>query len=274
MKKNTQGKESSFEENAKQPPLGTSVATTQNEGGWWAPLWKGLVIDPKGRHYNAMGSAVWLLIYFILSADRKTGTLKRKIETISKGMGASLRTVRRWLITLQRGGYIEANSNGRCLVIAISRWKSFPQGFPHGPYLATQSGHVWPGRMSIYGHSQEPENGLKTAQPSRDSASGAAPYDRTIKKDRLTINDVTAKTSLTSRDVAVAMEICQAFKDEANLALYLSYVRKYDHEIIKKAFEEAIKTPANKIKKTRGALFNYLVQYYAGEQTTPDNHNH
>lgn len=237
---------------------------------WWVPVWKGLVLDPQGRHYRAIGNAVWLLLYFFLSADRKTGTLKRKLSTISCAMGVKVRTIRLWLRSLRQGGYIEARTNGRCLVIAIHKWKSYPQG--HSSVRQSDLGLI--GRATQVCQALAPENGQKTAQSSEKSASGFTPYDRTIKKGLLTNDNVTAKASLTSRDVAIALEICQAFKDEKNLPLYLAYVKKYEMGIIQQAFKEAMKPPANKIKKTRGALFNYLVQYYAGEHDMPQNHSH
>jgi len=64
----------------------------------------------------------------------------------------------------------------------------------------------------------------------------------------------------------LALDICQILGDSDNLPLYLSYVRKYSPKIIQMAFDAARELPANKIKKTRGALFTYLVKHYAGEK--------
>lgn len=72
----------------------------------------------------------------------------------------------------------------------------------------------------------------------------------------------------------LALDICQALDDSDNLPLYLSYVRKYSPKIIQRAFNAARELPANKIRKTRGALFTYLVKYYAEEQDIPKNHSH
>jgi len=237
---------------------------------WWAPVWKGLVLDPQGRHYRAIGNAVWLLLYFFLCADRRSGTLKRKLSTISCAMGVKVRTIRLWLGSLRQGGYIEARTNGRCLVIAIHKWKSYPLGHSSG----RQSDLGLAARATRVCQALERENRQQTAQSSEDSASGFAPYDIAIKKKKLKDDNVTAKASLTSGDVAIALEICQTFKDEKNLPLYLAYIKKYEMGIIKQAFKEAMKPPANKIKKTRGALFNYLVQYYAGKNEMPQNHSH
>lgn len=62
-----------------------------------------------------------------------------------------------------------------------------------------------------------------------------------------------------------ALDICQALNDQDNLPLYLSYVRTYPPKIIQRAFRAARDLPANKVKKTRGALFTYLVKLYAGK---------
>lgn len=64
----------------------------------------------------------------------------------------------------------------------------------------------------------------------------------------------------------LALDICEALDDQDNLPLYLSYVRRYPPRIIQRAFNEARKLPENKIKKTRGALFTYLVKHYAEDQ--------
>lgn len=72
-----------------------------------------------------------------------------------------------------------------------------------------------------------------------------------------------------SRD-SRAVEIAVAFKDEVNLGLYLSYCRKYPPEIIDKAFKVASETPPERIKRSRGAFFTYLVKTYAQNQKHPD----
>ncbi|HRS96585.1 MAG TPA: hypothetical protein P5040_00265 [Smithella sp.] len=245
-------------------------ADTSHQPDWWAPVWQGLVLDNQGKHYRKMKSALWLLMYFILCANRSSGTLKRKVGTISRHMDVKARTIRLWLDVLRDNDYIATQNSGRCLIIEIKKWKTYTQRHPY----VTQSDIVMPGRVTELCQSVLLPKGRETWQTSEDSVSSFAPNDKTLKKDILTNNNVAAKTSLQSRDVAIALEICQAFKDKKNLPLYLAYVKKYEMGIIKQAFKEAMKPPANKIKKTRGALFNYLVQYYAGEHDVSQNHRH
>lgn len=107
--------------------------TRQQEGKtWWAGVWLGLVVDSKAKHYKAMHSALWLLIYFIIHADRRTGTLFRKKETIARDMGVNTRTVRYWLVTLRKEGYvkIESSKGSSAISIHIQKWKPLksPQG--------------------------------------------------------------------------------------------------------------------------------------------------
>src|SRR5215218_9147615 len=90
---------------------------------WWGPVWRGLFVDPAGKHYRAMGRALWLYGYLIVHADRRTGILYRKVRTISGDMQVSGRTVQEWLLVLRRHGYIRTRTTGRSLVIMIERWK-------------------------------------------------------------------------------------------------------------------------------------------------------
>jgi len=91
---------------------------------WWAPVWRGLVVDADGKHYRQMKNAVWLFLHLVLHADRRSGRLKRKCRTIAKEMGIPEKTVHRWLKTLKDQGYIETKNNGRCLEIGIKLWKN------------------------------------------------------------------------------------------------------------------------------------------------------
>lgn len=90
---------------------------------WWGPVWRGLFVDLGGKHYRAMGKALWLYGYLIVHADRKTGTLYRRVSTIALDMQVSERTVQAWLSLLRRHGYIKAQTTGRALAIGIEKWR-------------------------------------------------------------------------------------------------------------------------------------------------------
>ena len=63
----------------------------------------------------------------------------------------------------------------------------------------------------------------------------------------------------------LAVDIAYKLNDLANIPLYISYANKYPETVLLKALGEALEVPQHKIKKTRGALFNHLVQKYARE---------
>ena len=66
-----------------------------------------------------------------------------------------------------------------------------------------------------------------------------------------------------TRQELLALDLAQAFGDYEGLALYLSYAKKYPEALLRKVLGEVKEVPTCKIKKSRGALFNYLVQKYA-----------
>ncbi len=228
---------------------------------WWAPIWQGLVLDEEGRHYKQMGSAIWLFAYFILCADRQTGTLKRKAATISRQMGVKVRTIRAWFNVLRLGGYIETTNGGRSLLIRIKKWKTYPQRH----HDVRQSDIIVPIRVTELCQPEAVKKGQISAKVSQETVTAKNANDITLKKDILNVNVRGHPSSAVEEDI-LAREICQSFDDQENLALYQSYIRKYPREIIEKAFKEALKLPSKKIKKTRGALFTYLVKYYAEEK--------
>jgi len=62
------------------------------------------------------------------------------------------------------------------------------------------------------------------------------------------------KGELLARDLAAGLD------DEVNLRFYFSVCRKYPEEFLRKIYGQVKEIPLNKIKKSRGALFNYLIQ--------------
>jgi hypothetical protein len=98
-----------------------------DEKSWWGPVWRGLVFDRKAQHLKAMKSALWLFLYCIVHADRRTGTLYRRLSTIASDMGIKERTLQHWLRLLRESGYVRTESNGRGIMIEIQKWKSISQ---------------------------------------------------------------------------------------------------------------------------------------------------
>lgn len=96
---------------------------TLPQKNWWIHLWNGLVLDRQAKHKRAIRQAIWLYLYFLLVANRKSGFLYRKLSTIAEETGFNPRSIQRWLQTLRDKGYIETHSTGRALQVSITRWK-------------------------------------------------------------------------------------------------------------------------------------------------------
>lgn len=65
----------------------------------------------------------------------------------------------------------------------------------------------------------------------------------------------------------LALDLAKELGDPENMAFYIKCSRKYPESILRQALAVALKMPAYKIKKSRGALFNYLVHKYAHESS-------
>ena len=67
-----------------------------------------------------------------------------------------------------------------------------------------------------------------------------------------------------TKEELLALDTASALFDLENLALYLSYAKKYPEMLMRKILGKVKEIPDGKIKKSRGALFNYLMQKHGG----------
>ncbi len=99
---------------------------------WWAPFWCGLVVDEDGKHVRRLRMAVWLLLYLIVHANRRTGAVRSYRTTIARRMKLPLRTVQRWLWCLEREGYVTLSMGAEGPIIRVLRWKPLDRGATYG----------------------------------------------------------------------------------------------------------------------------------------------
>jgi hypothetical protein len=233
---------------------------------WWAPVWTGLVIDKKGTHCKTVKSAIWLYLYFLLNADRKTGRLMRKVTTICEDTGISERTIRRWLATLAGQKYIELRFTGRCLHIQIRKWKG--TGLQN---MASQSGQQWQGSVAKSGKSEEAPKTENLLDSCGETHFPSIANDISIKR-YIIKNDIDRKTQSVfsvadcvpqAKARLLAIYLSQELNDRKGFPLYLAYSKKYPESLLKQVLVEVKAIPDGKIRKSRGALFNHLIQKYA-----------
>jgi len=239
-----------------------------NQKQWWAPILKGLVVDSEAKHYKKMGNAVWLFLYLFLNADQRSGFLAVKVKTISSGTGIKPDTILRWLNILRKQGYIATQNTGRGLLIQIREWKEPSPDIGKNAFQKQQISNScgWENPITDKAFNR-PNELISNKKPD----SSPSPID-TINKYILK-NDIDSKDSAESflgvskefKSKELAVDIARALEDQENLALYISYCRRYPLPLLRTVLAEVRQIPSGKIKKSRGALFNYLVQKYAKE---------
>jgi hypothetical protein len=64
-----------------------------------------------------------------------------------------------------------------------------------------------------------------------------------------------------------AYELANVLNDRQALSLYISFTQKYQEEFLRKILLRVMSIPDNKIKRTRGALFTYLVNQHGSDHS-------
>lgn len=61
----------------------------------------------------------------------------------------------------------------------------------------------------------------------------------------------------------LALEIAEKLNDRESLKTYEIYARTYTEKYLRSTLERALQTPEDKIRKSRGALFTFLLKQNA-----------
>lgn len=70
-----------------------------------------------------------------------------------------------------------------------------------------------------------------------------------------------------TREELLALDLAEALEDRKSLPLYLYYAKKYPENFLRRILGAVKEIPDDKIRKSRGAFFNYLIKKHA-EKTT------
>jgi hypothetical protein len=66
----------------------------------------------------------------------------------------------------------------------------------------------------------------------------------------------------TPTEIQLAHEIAERLNDPEALSLYLGYAKQHPHEKLREILNKVCSLPEKAIRRTRGALFTYLVKQY------------
>lgn len=241
---------------------------------WWAPVWRGLVVDPAGKHVRFLGKSLALLVYLILHADRQTGVVRQRQATIARGMGFRPRTIRGWMRRLREGGYVALTGTGRATVMRIAKWRSL-QALRQE--RADQTGRNMPLRAAQIGHS--PNVGTPKAEhPSGEIEGTADPNKSLYTRDLIQQHGAGQKKTITngrtngrgaqSQEELLARDLARGLGDEAHYSRYLGYTRRFPERVLRRLLSEARAVPEQAITRSRPGLFAYLLTRYVHQHST------
>lgn len=63
----------------------------------------------------------------------------------------------------------------------------------------------------------------------------------------------------------LAYELAEALNDQDAIQMYIAYVNRFPEPLLREILVKVLTVPDHKIRKTRGALFNYLIQQHASK---------
>lgn len=84
------------------------------------------------------------------------------------------------------------------------------------------------------------------------------------KNDIKNINNdsIDNESSSLTKEELLARDLAEGLNDKENLNFYLWASRKYPEGLLRKTYSQVKQVPEKKIRKSKGALFNYLIQKY------------
>ena len=73
-----------------------------------------------------------------------------------------------------------------------------------------------------------------------------------------------------TREEYLAQELAERLGDPDGLPLYLKVVKRYTESTIRHLLGQVLEVPDERIRTSRGALFNWLIQRYGTQHGTHD----
>lgn len=73
-----------------------------------------------------------------------------------------------------------------------------------------------------------------------------------------------------SKDEELANELADTLGDQESLPFYRDMVKKYSETFLRSKLKKVMSIPTDQIRKTRGALFTYLINQHERRYDTRD----
>lgn len=79
------------------------------------------------------------------------------------------------------------------------------------------------------------------------------------------MTSIASQLDRSERAEYLAQEIAKSFGDTSQIDTYRRICEAHDRQVVYRAYREASDVPLSKIKKSRSALFIYLIRKYEGK---------
>jgi len=214
--------------------------------GDWYWIHKAIV-----QNYIKKIGAVGFGVYSFLAsmADSKQQCFPSQ-KYIAKHLGYSKATICKKIRLLEQSGLIKVEKRSRYhRVYHLLKVRCKPR--------ETQ--------MSTYGNSEFPQRNHNNNKLTKN-------INNIVNEDKNFLNskDSFKGFRLKTKEELLALDLAGALRDRKSLSFYLKLSKSYPEDLLRQILGEVKELPDQKIKKSRAALFNHLIQEYAKE--TSKNH--
>lgn len=203
--------------------------------------------------------------------DGAGGLFQVSIKRLSRHCGLSVSTTNRAVLRLAEAGlvtYRPGVNQGRPSTFELPGRDSRDPSAPSLRSVARDGGE---GRAKVSGPQTA---GLKIGAASPNDYDHDQSGDIYLHDNDRGVVHKQDESGDPDRGKKLAAAIAQSLGDTANLALYVSYCRRFPERVIMRAFEGAREPSPEAIRVSRGALFNYLVQFYGGKRSNNSDSGH
>ena len=177
---------------------------------------------------KSLGSALWLYIHIVLEVDQR-GLFIRRLGRIVTVLGVDEAEVQGWLDRLSQARLIEVLSPAPFLVIRLCSWSgSNPSQAADPPAGSSQSSN------------------LHIEVPVSSSSSAAAAFSK-------------QEDGGLGEGEGLLRDVLDALGEEAEAEEFRALLPRYSPAIIRQALRRVETTPLGQIRKSRVALFRYLL---------------
>lgn len=217
-------------------PPKPEIRTLKNGGWYWLNR---TVLIHHGRKLKPSGIAVYNVLASFANAKQSCFPTQK---TIADVVGVSRRTVMRKIRELNRLGIIRTEKRkGACGYVLLDTCQvtNGIQGCDKSDIAPVTPGTTNDNKITIINNDNDRVEFKKSFESDFEGFSPKSKVD------------------------LLALDVAAALQDTENLPYYLSVSRKCPEDIIRKILGEVKEVPEERIKKSRGALFNHLIQTYA-----------